>query len=98
MVLQSFVEPCPLFSFFIVYRVGRTPWMGDQPFAKPLPTHTGLHKYRINAHRHPCLKWDQNPRSKIFERAKTVHALHRPATVIGYKSIRTLSYHQVLKS
>jgi hypothetical protein len=30
--------------------VGRTPWTGDQPIARPLPTH------RINAHRHPCLE------------------------------------------
>jgi hypothetical protein len=27
------------FSFLIIYTVGRTPWMGDQPVAKPLPTH-----------------------------------------------------------
>jgi hypothetical protein len=24
--------------------------------------HTGQHKHRINAHRHPCLEWDSNPR------------------------------------
>jgi hypothetical protein len=27
------------FSFLIVYTVGRTPWTGDQPDARPLPTH-----------------------------------------------------------
>jgi hypothetical protein len=27
------------FSFLIVYSVGRTPWAGDQPVARPLPTH-----------------------------------------------------------
>jgi hypothetical protein len=42
-------------QFLILYRVGRTPWMGDQPVARPLHTH------RINIHRHPCLKWDSNP-------------------------------------
>jgi hypothetical protein len=26
-------------SFFIFYTVGRTPWTGDQPVARPLPTH-----------------------------------------------------------
>jgi hypothetical protein len=26
--------------------------------------HTGEHKHRINAHRHPCLEWDSNPRSQ----------------------------------
>jgi hypothetical protein len=34
------------FSFLILYTVGRTPWTGDQPVARPLP-----------AHRHPWLKW-----------------------------------------
>jgi hypothetical protein len=27
-------------------------------------TYTGQHKYRINAHKHPCLEWDWNPRSQ----------------------------------
>jgi hypothetical protein len=27
------------FSFLILYTVGRTPWMGDQPVASPLTTH-----------------------------------------------------------
>jgi hypothetical protein len=29
------------FSFLILYRVGRTPWTGDQPVESPLPTHRG---------------------------------------------------------
>jgi hypothetical protein len=59
------------FSFLILYTVSRTPWAGDQPVARPLPTH------RINSHRHPCLEWDSNPWAKI------AHALDRAATVIG---------------
>jgi hypothetical protein len=27
------------FSFVILYTVGRTPWTGNQPVARPLPTH-----------------------------------------------------------
>jgi hypothetical protein len=27
------------FSFLILYTVGRTPWMGDRPVARPLPAH-----------------------------------------------------------
>jgi hypothetical protein len=27
------------FSFLTIYTVGRTPWTGDQPVARPLPTH-----------------------------------------------------------
>jgi hypothetical protein len=32
-----------------------------------------------SAHKHPCLEWHSNPRS-VFERAKAVHFLDRPAT------------------
>jgi hypothetical protein len=39
MALQPFVGPWPLFGFSIFYRVGRTHWTGDQPVARPLPTH-----------------------------------------------------------
>jgi hypothetical protein len=38
-VLQSSVGPWPLFSFLILYTVGRTPWMGNQPVIRPLPTY-----------------------------------------------------------
>jgi hypothetical protein len=34
-------SPCaswPLFQFLNLYRVGITPWTGDEPFARPLPT------------------------------------------------------------
>jgi hypothetical protein len=39
MDLQPFVGPWPLLSFLILYTVGRTPWTGDQPFARPLSIH-----------------------------------------------------------
>jgi hypothetical protein len=52
----AFVDLGRFFSFLITYIIGRTPWTGDQPVARPLPTH------RINVHRHPCLEWDSNPR------------------------------------
>jgi hypothetical protein len=57
------------FSVFDLYTVGTTPWMGDQPVAKPLPIH-----------RHP----DRfEPTIPAFERAKTVHALDRAAILLG---------------
>jgi hypothetical protein len=37
------------FSFLMLYTVGRTPWTGDQPIARPRYLHTE-HKQRINAH------------------------------------------------
>jgi hypothetical protein len=45
-----------LLWLYISFWGGRTPWTGDQPVARPLPTR------KINAHRHPCLEWDSNPR------------------------------------
>jgi hypothetical protein len=50
--------------------------------------HIGQHKGRINAHRHPFLKWYSNPRSQCFEQAKTIHAFDHAATVIGMKETR----------
>jgi hypothetical protein len=68
------------FSFLILYRIGRTPWTGDQPVARPLPTHRTTH--RINTQTSmPRLGFE--PTIPVFERAKRVHALDRAATVIG---------------
>jgi hypothetical protein len=43
------------FQFLNLYTVSRTPWTGDQPVARPLPTH-----------RHPFLEWDSNPQSCVW--------------------------------
>jgi hypothetical protein len=48
MALQPFVGPWPLFQFLILYIVVRAPWNGDQPVARPIPTHRTTQ--RINAH------------------------------------------------
>jgi hypothetical protein len=39
MVVLPFVWLWPIFSSLILYTVGRTPWTGDQPVARPLPIH-----------------------------------------------------------
>jgi hypothetical protein len=40
MAPQPFVGPWPLLQFRdLLYTVGRTPWTGDQPVARPLPTY-----------------------------------------------------------
>jgi hypothetical protein len=57
------------FSFFIFYRVDRTPWTGISP-SQGMYLHTGQHKHRINAHRHPCFEWDSNQRSQCFSRRR----------------------------
>jgi hypothetical protein len=62
-------SPCgswPLFQFINLDTVGRNPWTGDQPVARPL--FTEQHKHRINAHRHPFFEWDSNPRSSVRAR------------------------------
>jgi hypothetical protein len=53
------------FSFSIFYTVDMIPWLGISPSqGRYLPTER--HKHRINAHRHPCLKWDSSPRSQCL--------------------------------
>jgi hypothetical protein len=79
--------------FLIFYRVGRTPWTEDQPFARPLPEHIGqpqTHNKRIQTSM-PRVGFE--PMIPVFERAKTVHALDNAATVIGR---RNYIYTQIL--
>jgi hypothetical protein len=60
--LQWLYIPCgPRSQFLNLYTVGSTPWTGDQPVAMQLPTHRTT-QTQINAHIHPCLEWDSNPR------------------------------------
>jgi hypothetical protein len=75
MALQPFVAPWPFFSFLIFYRVGRTPWTEDQ-LSQGRYLHTEQHKHRINAHRHPCVKWDSNPRSQCLSGRSLWSALY----------------------
>jgi hypothetical protein len=67
------------FFYFDHFTDGRTPWTSDQLVARPLPKHRTTQTHT----KHPCLVWNLNPRSRVPERAKTVHALDRSATVTG---------------
>jgi hypothetical protein len=78
------------FSFLILYAVGRTPWTGDQPIARPLPTHRTTQTQKKS--RHPCLKWDSNPQSQCLRGAKTVHVLDRADTVVGESGHRLYEF------
>jgi hypothetical protein len=82
MTLQPYVGPWRLFSFLIPYTVGRTPWTGDQPVERPLPTHrtTQTQNKRTQTF---MPRLGVEPMIPVFERAKTVHVLDRAATVIG---------------
>jgi hypothetical protein len=69
------------FSFLIFYTVGRTPWTGDQPVARPLPAHrtTQTQNKRTQTSMH---RVGFEPTIPVFERAKIVHALDRATTVL----------------
>jgi hypothetical protein len=66
MAVQPFVEPWPLLQFRNrFYKDGKTPWMSDQPVARPLPTHRTTQTQNKRTHRHPCFQLDSNPRSQL---------------------------------
>jgi hypothetical protein len=83
MTLQPFVGPWPLLQFRnLFYTAGRTPWTGNQPVVRPLPTRrtTQAQNKRTQT---SMSSVGFEPTIPAFERAKTVHALDRAATVIG---------------
>jgi hypothetical protein len=56
--------------------------MGDQPVARPLPTHRTTQTQ--NKGTQTFMPWvGFEPMIPVFERAKKVHALDRAATVVG---------------
>jgi hypothetical protein len=60
MALQPFAGPWPLLLFRNhFYTDGRNPWTGDQPVARPLPTHRTTQTQNNPTHRHPSLQWDR---------------------------------------
>jgi hypothetical protein len=70
-----------LFSFLIIYTVGRTPWTGDRPVARPVPTQRTIQTQNKHAETSmPRVGFE--PKIPVFERAKTVHVLDSAATVI----------------
>jgi hypothetical protein len=83
MAVQPYVGRWPLFSFLILYAVGRTPWTGISP-PQGRYLHTGQHKHRINTHTdiHASSVIRAHDLS-VFERAKAVPARDSSATVIG---------------
>jgi hypothetical protein len=80
------VGPLPLFQFLNLYTFHRTPWTGEQPVARPLPTHRTTQTQN---------KRPQTSMSRVglertipgFQRTETVHALDRTATVIDKSGI-----------
>jgi hypothetical protein len=77
MALQPFVGPWPLFSFLILYTVGRTPWMGDQTVERPLPIYRTSQTHN-KWDKHPYLEWNSNPRSQYS--TERTHFMPQTAT------------------
>jgi hypothetical protein len=70
------------FSFLIFYTVGRIPWMGDQPIARPLPAQrTAQTHNKCTQISMPQVGFE--PTIPAFKWVKTVHDLDRAATVIS---------------
>jgi hypothetical protein len=82
MALQPFAEPWPRLQFLNLYTISKTPWTGDKPVARPLPTHRTTQTQNKRTHT-SMLRVVFERKSTVFARAKTVHALDRAATVIG---------------
>jgi hypothetical protein len=62
---STMLGPGLLFSSVIIfYTVGRTPWTGDQPVARPLPIYRITQTQNKRTHRDPCLEWNSNQRSQ----------------------------------
>jgi hypothetical protein len=74
------LSPLDLGRFFnfltphLLLAVSRTPWTGDQPVARALPSHNKRTETSM-----PRVGFE--PTTLVFERAKTVDALDRAATV-----------------
>jgi hypothetical protein len=84
MVLQPFVGPWPLFQFLDLFKqsVGLFQWGISQP--QGLYLHTGQHKTQNKSTQTSMPGMGLEPTIPVFEQAKTVHALDRATTVIGF--------------
>jgi hypothetical protein len=67
---------------------GRTVWKGDKPVARPLATQDNTTQNKRTQTSMPRVGFEAT--ITVFERAKTVHALDRAATVISQK-VKVLS-------
>jgi hypothetical protein len=86
--LYSPLGPWPLLQFHDHFTDGRTPWTSVQLVATPIPKHRTTQTQNKHTHTHthqtsmPRVGFESTiPAS---ERAKTVHALDRSATVTGF--------------
>jgi hypothetical protein len=77
--------PCEIwriFQFLNLYTVGMTPSIGDQSFARSLPTRRTTQTQNKHTIQTSMLRMGFEPTIPVFELAKTFHALESPATGI----------------
>jgi hypothetical protein len=92
MALQPFIGPGRFSSFVILYTIGRTPWTGDQPITRSLPTHRTTQTQ--NKRTQTSMPWlGFKPTIPAFERSKIAHALDRAAAVMYVKYVLLLTSH-----
>jgi hypothetical protein len=72
--LYSPCGPWSLFQFLNLYTVGRTPWTGNQPVARPLPTHR-ITQTQNKTTQTSVPRVGFETTIPVFERSKTIHAL-----------------------
>jgi hypothetical protein len=80
--VRSRIQGTELFLLVLLYKVGRTPWTGDQPVARPLPTQRTIQTQNKGTQT-SMIPVGFELMIFVLERAKTVHASDRAATVIG---------------
>jgi hypothetical protein len=80
--IYSLLDRGRFLSFLIVYTISKTPWMGDQPVARPLPAQR-ITQTQNKPTQASISRVGIEPTPPVFERAKTIHALDLAATVIG---------------
>jgi hypothetical protein len=65
----------PFISLLILHTVSRTPWTGNKPVARPLPTRRTQTQNKLTQTSLPRVKFEHT--TLVFEWAKTVQALKR---------------------
>jgi hypothetical protein len=79
--LYSLRGPWPLFQFLSLYTAGRTPWAGDQPVARSLPTHRTT-QTRNKRTQKSMLRVGFEATIPVFERMKTVNHLSLKMSIL----------------
>jgi hypothetical protein len=83
MALQPFAGSWPVLIFLIPYTIARTPWIVDQSVTRSLSTHRGTQMQCEHTQTStPRVGFETT--TPVFERAKTIHVLHREATLSDF--------------